>query len=327
MCTCGIYSTESHQVQFLTRCSSPSLGQDQSWLGAGRGRARAGEEAPEAPQPWPERSAGGPPWACPATLWQASQGVDISPHWHLEGKFREGRGPGLDPMNSLTLPTPPTCARVPLGPWGGAGDVTRGTRAPAAVATAPPLAQSSRQWPGGVPGDAEGPRSATTAPPPLVRTAESGGEQTPAPLTHVPRGERDREGKREGQREGARERGAPDPAAAALSPVALLLGPGSGRTTPQEKVPDSGRVSLASGDPASLHPPQQDCGSLPGLGAVSGGGCGPCGPSVVGVEPGLQRCRQGRRGSWGWEGRRALTSLSPCSYSQAGETWAVLSGS
>lgn len=36
------------------------------------------------------------------------------------------------------------------------------------------------------------------------------------------------------------------------------------------------------GDPAAPHPLRWDCGSLPGLGAVWGGGCGPLGPSEGG---------------------------------------------
>lgn len=90
-------------------------------------------------------------------------------------------------------------------------------------------------------------------------------------------------------------REAPHLAASALNPATLLPEPGSGRTPPQEEVPDSGRMSLAPGDQATLRPPQQNCRSPPGEGAAWGGGCGPCGPAESGREASLG-CRGAARG-------------------------------
>lgn len=186
----------------------------------------------------------------------------------------------------------------------------------------------ARQWPGGLRGDAEGPRSAATAPPPRVRTAESGGEPAPTrwPTCRAERGTG--RGRRRGSARKPRKEGRTTRPLLRAAPAApLLLGPPPGRTPTQRKVPDLGRVRLAPKRPR--HPPPAPAGLRQPAGTGGRGGEGAVAPAGrwkegQGSSPGGKGAAPREEGHLGeGEGVPALTLLSPGSFSQAVETRAV----
>lgn len=116
----------------------------------------------------------------------------------------------------------------------------------------------------------EGPRSAVTAPPPGVRTAENGGEPARVrwPTCRAEIGSA-RGGERASERAPGEE-AHPTPPLLRLAPRCWDLDQEG--SPPQEKVPDSGRVSVVPGGPAALRPSQREFGSSPGRGEAWGVG-------------------------------------------------------
>lgn len=170
-----VTSTPRNHTRCTSRRGAPCLAlrQDQSRVGRGRGRGRgrAGEEAPEAPHLWPERTCGGAPWARPAFS-GGHPSVWTPPHASAPmACSRKGGRQGWNPGAT-------TCARSPSEAGEVSGDVNRGPGEPAAVATALPRdPRAPMAWRS--PGQRGGSTLRSYAPPPLVRTAESGGEQAP----------------------------------------------------------------------------------------------------------------------------------------------------
>lgn len=140
---------------------------------------KSSREAPEAPQPGPELSAG--PRTAGRSRGSPGPPRDHSPRRLAEGTLGSGGGRRRVP-HARKDPQTPGVPPAPTPPRGrGEEQVTspetpgrpRQRRQPRGVTRA-------RQWPGGLRGDAGGPRCAAAARPPRVRTAERGGDQAPA---------------------------------------------------------------------------------------------------------------------------------------------------
>lgn len=283
-----------------------------------------------APHPWPERRAGGP---TPGRFLEDTLGAAPSPCWRPEGTSRRSRGQGWTQTDSgpggesqrrgvsrhRHPDTPSPRGGAPPVPGRRRGREEEQVTSPAVPGCPrrrrqPGRVTRARQWPGGLRGDAEGPRSTATAPPPRVRTAESGGEQAPA---HWPtcRAGRARTGRRASDR--ARERGATDPAAAAaalLSPEEPAPpGPGPGRTPPQQEVPYPGRGRSGQGDPAALRPRRPSHSSPRGRGR-RGRVLWPAG-TLAGWGGG-----RGTRGGWGGSGGLGINlAVAPFAFTGCGD--------